>query len=88
MLSTLELNKLDRCADYAYHNGRLYIVTYYGVVESSNLGEAKGQQKRCLLPKGNMDQFLLAAPCRHRAPGDWRSDRRDRGSWRGRGVVV
>lgn len=67
MLSTLELNKLDRYADCAYHNGRLYTVTYYGIVESWNLDEAKGPTKEVLVAKRQHEPVLT----RHLVPAPW-----------------
>ncbi|KAK1626342.1 hypothetical protein QYE76_000657 [Lolium multiflorum] len=48
VVSTLDMNQGDRYADCAYHNGRLYTVTYYGIVERWTLDEANGPTKeRC-----------------------------------------
>ncbi|KAM0865066.1 hypothetical protein ACQ4PT_043528 [Festuca glaucescens] len=67
VVSTLEMNQGDRYADCAYHNDRLYTVTYYGIVERWNLDEANGPTKEVLVAKRQHEALLT----RHLVPAPW-----------------
>jgi hypothetical protein len=69
MVSTLKLNQSDRYADCAFHDGRLYTVTYHGTVERWNLDETAnmGPTKEVLVA-GLQNGAVLT---RHLVPTPW-----------------
>jgi hypothetical protein len=69
VVSTLKLNQSDRYTDCAFHDGRLYTVTYHGTVERWNLDEPAnmGPTKEVLVT-GLQNGAVLT---RHLLPTPW-----------------